>query len=253
MTASTVISDHRPPNIAPSGEDASPDRAVPPPARAAGVELLGPWAASGYRDRRYLVRRADGQTVQLTELLYVTLDAIDGRRTLTQLAAQVGERVGKHVTAADVRFLVELKLVPIGLLRGPDGSEPVVRKINPLLALRLRYVIADPRVTARVTAPFAWLFRPLIVIALLVAFGAVSAWVLFGKGLASSVHQVMYEPGILLALIGLGLVAAGFHEVGHAAACRYGGATPGAMGVGLYLIWPAFYTDVTDSYRLDRR
>ena len=25
------------------------------------------------------------------------------------------------------------------------------------------------------------------------------------------------------------------------------------MGVGLYLVWPAFYTDVTDSYRLDRR
>ena len=24
------------------------------------------------------------------------------------------------------------------------------------------------------------------------------------------------------------------------------------MGAGLYLVWPAFYTDVTDSYRLDR-
>ena len=24
------------------------------------------------------------------------------------------------------------------------------------------------------------------------------------------------------------------------------------MGAGLYLIWPAFYTDVTDSYRLAR-
>ena len=25
------------------------------------------------------------------------------------------------------------------------------------------------------------------------------------------------------------------------------------MGVGVYLVWPAFYTDVTDAYRLDRR
>ena len=24
------------------------------------------------------------------------------------------------------------------------------------------------------------------------------------------------------------------------------------MGVGIYLVWPAFYTDVTDSYRLPR-
>jgi putative peptide zinc metalloprotease protein len=48
------------------------------------------------------------------------------------------------------------------------------------------------------------------------------------------------------------LVSAGFHEFGHAAAARYGGATPGAMGAGLYVLWPAFYTDVTDSYRLGR-
>ncbi len=43
-----------------------------------------------------------------------------------------------------------------------------------------------------------------------------------------------------------------FHECGHAAACRYGGARPGRIGVGIYLVWPVFYTDVTDSYRLSR-
>ena len=48
------------------------------------------------------------------------------------------------------------------------------------------------------------------------------------------------------------MLSAGFHEFGHAAAARYGGATPGVMGTGLYLVWPAFYTDVTDSYRLGR-
>ena len=36
-------------------------------------------------------------------------------------------------------------------------------------------------------------------------------------------------------------------------AARYGGARPGTIGVGLYLAFPMFYTDVTDSYRLDRR
>ena len=46
--------------------------------------------------------------------------------------------------------------------------------------------------------------------------------------------------------------SAGFHEFGHAAAARKGGAVPGVMGAGIYLVWPAFYTDVTDSYRLGR-
>ena len=48
------------------------------------------------------------------------------------------------------------------------------------------------------------------------------------------------------------VVATAFHEFGHASACRYGGARPGVMGAGIYLVWPAFYCDVTDAYRLDR-
>ena len=57
---------------------------------------------------------------------------------------------------------------------------------------------------------------------------------------------------MLLAVFAITVVSAGFHEFGHAAALRRGGGTPGAMGAGLYLVWPAFYTDVTDSYRLGR-
>ena len=77
-------------------------------------------------------------------------------------------------------------------------------------------------------------------------------WTLFEKGLASATHHAFDRPELLLAVFALSVLSAGFHEFGHAAAARYGGATPGAMGVGLYLVWPAFYTDVTDSYRLGR-
>jgi putative peptide zinc metalloprotease protein len=53
-------------------------------------------------------------------------------------------------------------------------------------------------------------------------------------------------------VLGLTFVSFVFHEFGHAAACRYGGAKPGVIGVGIYLVWPALYTDVTDAYRLSR-
>src|SRR5438309_11717649 len=57
----------------------------------------------------------------------------------------------------------------------------------------------------------------------------------------------------MLVLLGAVIVSAAFHEGGHATACRSGGARPGVMGVGLYIAWPAFFTDITDAYRLDRR
>src|SRR5205823_9407856 len=133
-----------------------------------------------------------------------------------------------------------------------DGAEPQVRRANPLLALRLRVVVTNPRVTRRLTAPFAWLFHPLIVIGVVAGFVAVCYWVLFDRGLGLATHQAFANPALLLAVFGITLASAGFHEFGHAAAARYGGATPGVMGAGLYLLWPAFYTDVTDSYRLGR-
>jgi hypothetical protein len=141
-------------------------------------------------------------------------------------------------------LLVEGRLRPAGLLRERDGSEPTVRKRRPLLALSFRYAVSDPRATRRLTDPLTWLFRPAVVAIVLGAFAVVSTRVLGEKGLASGARQVLDDPVVILVVFGLGLLSAGFHELGHAAACRYGGATPGVMGVALYLVWPAFYTDV---------
>ncbi|MDQ1745237.1 MAG: putative peptide zinc metalloprotease protein [Pseudonocardiales bacterium] len=222
------------------------------PVPAAGLQLLGQAAGSGYRVAPALVRRVDGQMLQLTALLYRLLEAVDGRRGYDEIAAQVSTASGRSITGANARMLVEQKLRPLGLVCRPDGSQPELRKANPLLALRLRWVVSDPAATRRITAPFSWLFNPLAVAAVLLAFVAVCKWVLFDRGLALAAHQAFDRPGLLLAVFAITVVSAGFHEFGHAAAARYGGATPGAMGAGLYLVWPAFYTDVTDSYRLGR-
>ncbi|MEU4807148.1 hypothetical protein [Actinosynnema sp. NPDC023587] len=222
------------------------------PHRARGVELIGELRGSGYRRPPALVRRADGQVIQLTPLLYRVLEAVDGQTDHGGIADRVGQAVGRAVTPADVRTLLSTKLEPLGVLELPDGSQPEHRKAEPLLGLRLRRVITEPTLTRRITTPFARLFHPLVVAVVLVAFAAVSFWVLFEKGLAGATHQAFHQPALLLLVFAVTVVSAGFHEFGHAAAARYGGATPGAMGFGLYLLWPAFYTDVTDSYRLGR-
>ncbi|WP_448628092.1 hypothetical protein [Geodermatophilus sp. URMC 64] len=220
--------------------------------RADGVELLGEVPGSGYRRPPALARRGDGQVVTLTPLLQQVLAAVDGRRTVAEVAEAVGTASGRLVRPDDVRELVDRSLRPLGLLRLADGSEPAVRRADPLLALRFRRVVTDPAVTRRLTAPFAVLFSPLVVVPVVLAFAAVSFWVLFREGLAAATAQAFSFPGLFLAVVLVTVLSAGFHEFGHAAAARYGGATPGAMGFGLYLFWPAFYTDVTDSYRLGR-
>ncbi|WP_455835301.1 hypothetical protein [Pseudarthrobacter siccitolerans] len=225
---------------------------LPVPARADGVQLIGRSEGSGYREPPALVRRADGQTLQLTPLLYAVLEAVDGRRTEEDIAAHAGAASGRLISADNVRTLMDSQLLPLGLLRLADGSQPEVRKADPLLGMRFRYTVTDPERTRRITAPFTVLFNPLIVVAVTAAFLASCWWVLMVKGLASATHEAFDKPVLLLLIFAVTILSAGFHEFGHAAAARKGGSAPGAMGAGLYLVWPAFFTDVTDSYRLGR-
>ncbi|WP_306925498.1 hypothetical protein [Arthrobacter globiformis] len=222
------------------------------PVRAEGIQLIGEAKGSGYREAPSLVRRADGQTIQLTRLLFQVLDAIDGVRDLDEIAEVASTRSGRLISEDNVRTLIEGQLLPLGLLRLADGSQPEVRRANPLLGMRFRYTVTDPALTRKLTAPFAVLFNPLIVAVVAAGFLASCWWVLMVKGLASATHDAFANPWLLLLIFAVTVLSAGFHEFGHAAAARRGGATPGAMGAGLYLVWPAFYTDVTDSYRLGR-
>jgi putative peptide zinc metalloprotease protein len=96
------------------------------------------------------------------------------------------------------------------------------------------------------------LFRPPVTVAVVASVLAVDYWLFAVHGLGGGLQQVLRDPVGLLIVVGLSVVSAVFHECGHAAGCRYGGARPGVIGVGVYLVWPSFFTNVTDSYRLSR-
>src|SRR4051795_8601265 len=88
-----------------------------PLAPVEGLELLGEVSGSGYKDDVALVRRADGQMVQLGPLMYGLLEEIDGERDPAALAAAMSERLGRRLEAEHVDRIVE-KLAKQGLLAG---------------------------------------------------------------------------------------------------------------------------------------
>src|SRR5205085_1215035 len=65
-------------------------------------------------------------------------------------------------------------------------------------------------------------------------------------------QDTVYTPGGLLVVFAAIFAGAIFHEFGHASVLRSHGGRVRGMGVGLYLMYPAFYTDVSDCYRLGR-
>src|SRR5205814_8888225 len=150
------------------------------------------------------------------------------------------------------RTLVDAKLRPLGLVTAPDGSEPQVEKLDPLLALKFRYAVVPERVSRALGSTFRPLFFPPLILAGLVALVFTDYWVFFQHGVAQATRQALYEPAIFLVMFAALVLSAASREVGHATGCRYGGAGRGRSGRGLYLASPGFYSDVTDAYRLAR-
>jgi len=139
-------------------------------ARADGLELLGDVSGSGYKDGAALVRRADGQMVQLGPLMYAVLAAADGTRDAGAVAAAASARLGRRLGAEHVAALAG-KLAAQGLLRGSEANAPP--RLNPLLALRWKVLVTDPKLTRRLTAPFLGLFRPWLIVPVIAGFLAV--------------------------------------------------------------------------------
>ena len=217
------------------------------------MELIGEYEGSGFKEPPSLVRRADGQIIQLTELLYLVAKHCDGERDVKAVASLVSEEYGKTVSGDNVRKLIDDKLRPLGVLCLADGTSPKLERPDPLLALKFRKAIIPETASQSVALLFKPLFWPPVVLVALAGLVAFDVWLFIEHGVAQSFRDALYDPALLLLVLGMVIVSAGWHEFGHAAGCAYGGACPGAMGAGIYVAYPAFYTDVTDSYRLDRR
>lgn len=221
--------------------------------RAQGVELLGLVSGSGLNHSTYLVRRADGQVVQLTELLHHIVAEAAKPLLSEDLAKRVSESFGRELDADGLTLLAEGKLEPLGLLERPGTALAAPPPSSaPLLALSGKTTMLSRRLVNRVARILSPLYAPPVVVLACLALVALDVRLFLSTDVMGALSSVLLTPAMLLSLFALVVVGALVHEMGHAAACRYGGATPGVIGVGLYLIFPAFFTDVTDAYRLNR-
>jgi putative peptide zinc metalloprotease protein len=242
---------------APARWQAPADPLSTPPRLADGVELLGEYQNSAYSEPPSLVRRRDGQVIQMSALLYRVTSRIDGARDEAAIAAEVSRDLGRSLGADQVRYLVRTRLLPLGIIAAdtapaPSTTPAALPKASPLLALRARTTLLPARGANLVGVLLRPLFRPPVVAAVAGCVIAVDCWLLASHGVSRGIQQTLRDPADLLLIVALTVASAAFHECGHAAACRYGGGRPGAIGFGIYLVWPSFFTNVTDSYRLSR-
>ena len=93
---------------------------------------------------------------------------------------------------------------------------------------------------------------------LAIAFHPIVAALFLGAVLASITLLLVRNPHLgfttasFWAGYGLFVLSLLVHELGHASACARYGANPRDVGFTIYLIYPAFYSDVTSAWQLKR-
>src|SRR5260370_16853110 len=110
--SATVPGAQAPEHVPQAQEHVPPAQEHVPPAQEhvpqliPGVELLGEYQGSGLTEATYLARKPGGQVVQVSRLLHLVLSGIDGRRTVSQIAAHASAAFARPVSPPNVDYLL---------------------------------------------------------------------------------------------------------------------------------------------------
>ena len=182
--------------------------AASPPRLADGVELIGEYTGSGFKEPPYIARRPDGQVVQIARLFYAVAEQLDGRTGYDEIAERVTQREQRGLDGELARYIVDDKLRPLGLVATEGGVQPELGKVDPLLALRLRAGIVPERVVDGIARTFRPLFLPPVVVAVLAGLGALDVWLFGFHGIAQSLRETLYRPALVLLALALVILSA---------------------------------------------
>ena len=189
----------------------------------------------------YLVTGPSGTTIRLSASAYHLLRAVRSGIGWQVLAERVSQQRGQAVSATEIEASYRQTLERLATLESQRGEQVT----SPGFWFR-RPMLTGETVT-RIARQLSFLFTPGAALALL---GLIAGTV---------GHALVREPGALFssgtfwpayALFVLSLIA---HELGHATACFHFGARPADIGFTVYWIFPAFYSDVTAAWQLERR
>jgi len=190
-----------------------------------------------------------GRRFQINEFTRRMLEVFRTPHTLTAACRTLGVSPGDITHTIDQLLVHNRILIPCGQSSEEEHLQPVETKRLPLIRTSLLSQRLASVITRRLDVMFTASYVAVAVILILASYGILIHR--FGRGSllsANSLSAVEWVSGVILVYLSLFI-----HELGHSAACSRYGARHGDIGIGVYLIWPVFYADVSDGWRLPRR
>lgn len=184
-----------------------------------------------YKDKYFEVSAAVAEFIAL----------LKGCSSVEEVTARFSEIRGKSYSETEVMGVVEKCIAPILKSEHSKPRRPLIFKVE-LIPARGIGVLSEV---------LKYLFKPVVAGCLLTVIIALET--LFFISVNHSFQIGQLDLYVVMGVILLYILSSGFHELGHAAACKFFGVGHGGVGFGLYMNFPVFYTDVSNVWKLSRK
>lgn len=183
--------------------------------------------------------------LKISKQMFNLVKLIDNKSTINQIVDKYNNKNIEILNSKFVYNVLYLKLANFGLLI--DNKN--LKKNNKPNYLKLSITIINEAKLDFVTKYFSFLFNLKISIILIsISFSIFAYWIKTSFDIYSKFN---FQDCAILSFA-IVFISTIFHELGHATSSRFFGANHSGIGIGFYLLFPVFYTDVTDIWILSK-
>lgn len=193
--------------------------------------------ASSATDKRYLLSY-NGSYYEANQLVVGLIEELQNSSNIDDAVKSYGIKMNGKYSSEQINAVVDKLIKPI------LEAKPVKRSFI------YQKEIFSVETIDRFSNSFRFLFTPWVMgCGIALAFLLDLYFLIFTDNLLvfNNAVNAYLIIGLFVFMLGSSL----FHELGHAAACKYFGVRHGGIGFGLYLNFPVLYTDVTSVWNLD--
>lgn len=200
--------------------------------------------------KKKYVLTCDNKRWVIGEFTYNIVKLIDGNRNIEQLTKDVSNTMIRKVEEEEVTYIVEEFLIKRGIL------ENTVDKLKSRSSSSYMW-LKIPLIKSEVIEKFKlleYLYYKKIAIPIIIfsTFSIIISCICLLKSGITFINIKNTKKTIYFAFLISIYFSTIFHEFGHAAASMYYNIKPGNIGFTIYFIYPCFFADVSETWKLKK-
>jgi putative peptide zinc metalloprotease protein len=170
------------------------------------------------------------------------ISLLNEEETLSGVAAQYRDANNRQYSEQELEKIIEKVIKPIlESANAASSKRPFIFSME----------LIHQKAIGRFSGILKFLFNKYVACALLAVIVTLEVFFILNSTLLIDFSDINLY--VLLGVILFMLFSSLIHEFGHASACKYFHVDHGGVGFGLYLTFPVFYTDVSNTWKLKRK